>query len=204
MTEKEKLTMAQLQNRQRLFDGAEPLFVRLGFKKTTIQDVCQAAGMSKPTFYDLFKDKGDLFVQMMVSISEKAILIWEKELPKNANPMKKLLSFFDFYADLYRSKPIFRSFYLDPEIMEKFAGMFYSTPESPLLTLLREILHDGVVSGHFRNHNPETVLWMIYSLLDTMYMMIPMFTGKPGPADDPKFAKEINQFILKGIGAYND
>ncbi len=87
--------------------------------------------------------------------------------------------------------------------MEKFAGMFYSAPESPLLSLLREILHDGVVSGHFRNHNPETVLWMIYCLLDTMYMMIPTFTGKPGPADDPELAREINQFILKGIGVYN-
>jgi len=42
--------------RGRFFSTAEPLFERFGYRKTTIEDVCRAAGMSKRTFYELFKD----------------------------------------------------------------------------------------------------------------------------------------------------
>lgn len=204
MEEKEKLTDVQILNQQKFFTAAESLINRFGYQKTTIQDICKAADMSKPTFYSLFIDKADLFVNMMLFISESAILKWEHELSDGINPMQKLLRFFDFYTDLYNDKPIFRSFYFDPVIMEKFAGFFYSKPDSPLLTLLKNILNEGMKSGHFREVDSETIIWMIYTCLDMMYIFIPMMTGKPGPGEKPELAEEIRQFILHGIGANNE
>jgi AcrR family transcriptional regulator len=204
MNEKEKPTDIQLLNKRKFFTAAESLINRFGYRKTTIQDICKAAGMSKPTFYSLFTDKADLFVKMMLYISETAILKWENELPDEINPMQKLLRFFDFYTDLYTSKPIFRSFYFDPAIMEKFAGFFYSKPDSPLLTLLKNILNEGMKSGHFRKIDPEPIIWMIYTSLDMMYILIPMMTDKPGPGEKPELAEEIRQFILHGVGANNE
>ena len=203
MIEKQELTKTQLQNRQRFLDAAEPLFERYGYQKVTIQDVCKAAGMSKPTFYDLFKDKEDLFVWMIIHICETAIEDWEVGLQKRISPTKKLISFIDFIAELTKEKPIFISIYKDPSAMEKFAWILYSTPHSPILSSLRQILNDGIKSGNFSRIDPEAVLWMIYAILDSMYIIVPMMTGKPGAGDDPKLDKEVKQFILKGIGTYD-
>jgi len=204
MVEKKELTKAQLQNRQRFFDAAEPLFERYGYQKVTIQDVCKAAGMSKPTFYDLFKDKEDLFVRMIINISETTIENWEAGLPKTINPLKKLLSFIDLIAEFTKRKPIFITIYQDPSAMEKFAWILYNSPNSPILSSLGQILNDGIKSGHFRRFDPEAILWMIYAILDSMNIIVPMMTGKPGAGDDPKLAQEIKLFILKGIGVYDD
>ncbi len=203
MVEKKELTKAQLQNRQRFFDAAELLFERHGYQKTTVQDVCQAAGISKPTFYDLFKDKENLFVHMIINICETAIENWETRLPENINPVKKLLSFIDFTADLIKVKPIFISIYKDTSMMEMITRLLYSAPHSPILSSLRQILNDGIKSGHFRRLDPDAVLWIIYAILDSMYIIVPMMTGKPGAGDDPKLDKEVKQFILRGIGVEN-
>ncbi len=47
--------------RQRLYDAAADLFVRYGFRKTSIDDLTRAAGVSKGAFYLEFTNKQDLF-----------------------------------------------------------------------------------------------------------------------------------------------
>jgi len=203
VSEKKELTKTQLLNRQRFFDAAELLFERYGFQKVTIEDVCKAAGMSKPTFYSLFKDKEDLFVRMIIQICETTVEKWESELPEKINPTGKLLSFIDFNADLIKVKPIFISIYKDTSMMEKLTRILYNTRHSPILSSLRRILKDGMKSGHFRRFDPDAVLWMIYTILDSMYIMIPMMTNQPGAGENPKLAREVKQFILRGIGVEN-
>ena len=41
----------------RILAAAETLFFRFGIRKTTIGDICQAAGISRMTFYHYFRDK---------------------------------------------------------------------------------------------------------------------------------------------------
>ena len=75
---------------RRFFETAEPLFERFGYKKTTVEDVCRAAAMSKRTFYDLFKDKQDLLMQLTEAVIEDATNSWEASLPPDAEPLGKL------------------------------------------------------------------------------------------------------------------
>jgi len=199
MLKQNELTDSQIKRRQQIFDAAENLFERYGFKKTTILDLCKAAGLSKPTFYKYFKNKEYLFVHLMIHITETSIEKWESRLPESINPVKKLLSFIDFIGEFSADKPIFRMIYEDPSAMEKFAWIIYKTPHSPILSSLRRILQDGVKTQQFRNLNPDAVLWMIYAILDSMYVLVPLMTGETGAGDNPVLAREVKQFILKGI-----
>ena len=203
MPDVKELTEFQQKNRLRFFDSSEPLFERYGYKKTTVQDICQGAGLSKPTFYDLFNDKADLFAQLLMHLAETGMKEWESGLPKKLNPVQKLLSFIDLYEKLCATKPIYKHVFEDPTIIEKFSWMLYSTPHSPVLTSLHRILDEGIQSEHFRRFDPEAAVWMIYSLLDSMYILLPMITREPGAGENPKLAKEIRLFILKGLGVYN-
>ena len=50
--------------RQALVDAANSCFETYGIKKTTIIDVCEKAGLSRPTFYRFFDNKQDLLLSI--------------------------------------------------------------------------------------------------------------------------------------------
>ncbi|NQU05332.1 MAG: hypothetical protein HQ568_04500, partial [Calditrichaeota bacterium] len=67
-----------------------------------------------------------------------------------------------------------------------------------------QILQDGIDAGQFRTLDPDAVLWMIYALLDSMYILMPMMTGEPGAGENPEIANEVKSFILRGVGVNNE
>ena len=202
MTAKDDIS--QERNRERFFETAEPLFERHGFRKTTVQDICRAAGFSKPTFYNLFKDKTEFFSMLLVHISENELEKWKAVLPGEVTPLDRLLSFIDFYVDSFVPRLIFQRVFEDPEIMEKFARIISHSPDSPVLSTLREVIHDGVDAGQFRRLDPDAVVWMIYAVLDSMYLLYPLLTGTQSADECARLGEEVKQFILKGTGARDE
>ena len=57
----------QSSKQQALVETAEFLFRKFGFKRVTVNEICDKAGVSKMTFYKYFKNKKDL-VKTMLSI----------------------------------------------------------------------------------------------------------------------------------------
>lgn len=47
--------------RRAILEAAFKTFVAYGFKRTTMADIADGAGISRPTLYLLFKNKGDIF-----------------------------------------------------------------------------------------------------------------------------------------------
>src|SRR3982074_3563746 len=50
---------------ERLIEVATNLFMERGFEGTSIDAVAEAAGVSKPTVYARYRDKGDLFAAVL-------------------------------------------------------------------------------------------------------------------------------------------
>ncbi|MGW2522130.1 TetR/AcrR family transcriptional regulator [Streptomyces sp. NPDC001617] len=48
--------------RDRLLDGFVRTVARVGYAHTRVSDICQAAGVTRPVFYELFKGKEDAFL----------------------------------------------------------------------------------------------------------------------------------------------
>ncbi|MGW5496603.1 TetR/AcrR family transcriptional regulator [Streptomyces olivaceoviridis] len=58
--------MPQISVRERLVDNAEDVFRRKGFTGASIQDVTEAAGVPKGSFYNHFRSKQDLAVEIVL------------------------------------------------------------------------------------------------------------------------------------------
>ncbi|MET8981394.1 helix-turn-helix domain-containing protein [Streptomyces sp. NPDC004539] len=65
--------------RDRLLDGVVRTVAQAGYARTRVSDICQAAGVTRPVFYELFKGKEDAFLaahrygtDMVVSAMEDA------------------------------------------------------------------------------------------------------------------------------------
>lgn len=187
-------------NHHRFFEAAEPLFDRFGFKKTTVEDVCRAAGMSKRTFYDLFKDKQDLLLQMVESVINRITAEWEAGLDEDLNPVQRLDSMLDLYVRMVSKHPFLQVLIEDLDLMRRFGEHAEEIKMSRIGGSLDLILEEGVAAGLFRPLDRRVALWLVFGLLDTVYMLIPRVMNQPGPLEDPVLAAETKRFIMRGLG----
>ncbi|MDP8205145.1 MAG: TetR/AcrR family transcriptional regulator [Candidatus Electryonea clarkiae] len=203
MLEKDKTQIAE--KRQRFYTSGEPLFERFGFKKTTVEDICATAGVSKRTFYELFKDKTEFFARMALHISEDLLYEWQTGLPETMNAPSKILSFIDFYVEIMIKRPVFRLFSQDPEALLAFGVLGSELSLSPIIEAFREIIDQGKDEGNFRILDTDIAVWMIMSLMDSMYLLVPEFfeTEFDSEEKEAKLKSEIKQFILHALGGRN-
>ena len=186
---------------RRFFDAAEPLFERFGFKKTTVEDVCRAAGKSKRTFYDLFTDKQDLLIQLTEAVINESTDSWEAEVPPEADPLGKLHSFLDFYATMVRDHPFMSILVEDLDLMRMFGARTEEIRASMVGGILDSIIQEGVAAGQFKPLDSTAAIWLVFGLLDTVYLLMPRVMNAPGPLEDPILAEETRRFIVRGLGA---
>jgi AcrR family transcriptional regulator len=182
-----------------LYEVAEPLFERFGFRKTTVEEICRAAGVSKRTFYELFRDKADLLTKMLVHLASEAVLGWRDALDPDQSAIEKILTYLDGYEAFGRRHPAFQ------KCMHEFDDGHCSREfeNHPSVQAMRDalagVLAEGVARGELRPLDPPTLVWIIDSLLDAMYYMFPQMTGRPSALEDPVLASELRAFIINGI-----
>ncbi len=187
--------------RSRFFVSAEPLFDRFGYRKTTIEDVCRAASMSKRTFYQLFSDKRDLLLQLVSSVMNDATQQWETELSSELDPLGQLHSLLDWYARTVREHPFLQVLVEDIELMSLFGQHLDEIRMARMGGPFDRIVRDGVAAGQFRNVDPQSAMWIVLGLLDMVYLLMPRIMNAPGALEDPVLSEEVRQFIVRGLGA---
>lgn len=57
------------ERRQQLLDTALALFARLGYRDASMNDIAEAAGVTKPVLYQHFGSKRDLFLEVLSQLS---------------------------------------------------------------------------------------------------------------------------------------
>lgn len=63
----------QEQKRLAVFDAAYEVFSTYGFRRTAMNDIAEAAGMSRPALYLLFRNKEHLFRELAAHVQGRAI-----------------------------------------------------------------------------------------------------------------------------------
>ncbi len=129
------------------------LFCKYGLKSVSIDDICSGLGISKKTFYNYFKQKSDLILEVLESIHEQKHDI-EQETKKIENdPAKNAIDRIMAIMQYFRSSKgkANHSFFYDltkyyPKIHEEFSK---KRQEETILYMTNEIAK-GVAEGIYR------------------------------------------------------
>ncbi len=150
---KKKLTPRQEQaqkTRKDIFDAAVDLFERKGYYKVTIGDICERAGVSTGAFYNHFKSKDQVVVELFLRIDEFYQQV-AKDLAAIDSPWEKLEKLMESAMSYMSSlgEPFTRVLYhtqLGP--MNKKAYMI--SLNRPLYNIALALIQQGQEAGEIR------------------------------------------------------
>lgn len=82
----------------RVIEAAKRVFLRYGFRRVTMQDVAEEAGISRPALYLIFLNKEEVFKATIQEVTAQSMEIIRRELPTLSTIEQKLNSMFEIWT----------------------------------------------------------------------------------------------------------
>lgn len=145
-------------------EKAEELFISLGYKAVSVEDIAAAAGISKMTIYKYFTSKEELFMGVVLSIMDKTYRSLEEELNKIPDTLQKINFLMGYNMEASRGYSI--AFYKDilsvPYITEKILEEKYRISK----IMFGSIIKEGIEKGEIRKVNVGFVTDMLIMITE--------------------------------------
>jgi TetR/AcrR family transcriptional repressor of nem operon len=93
--------MRQTNVREKLIEGGTKCFHSQGYKGTTIEDIAKASGVFKGSFYNHFKSKEALAIEVITQYERKGTANLKLEGPPS--PLRRLKDHFEYLASLHKA-----------------------------------------------------------------------------------------------------
>lgn len=159
MTRKEK-------NREIIIQKSLELFAHDDYHAVQMDEIAEAAKVSKGTLYNHFSSKKDLYVSAIeAKLKELGQALGEKY--ENRNPWKGLTDFVSHYEDYMHNHPHFF------RILRKSDKLFYDSKNSHLTVIrkapcriLEKLIITGSANGHFKRVKAEDCADLIIGMMD--------------------------------------
>ena len=145
MTEKEL-------RREVLVDTARDIFFEYGVRKTTIDDIAQACGMTKSSLYHYFSGKEDLIRAVAGKVLEENLAEFRRVVQKDQPLVDSLRSLINCVVE--RQQEMHPKFISSiEEVMELIPMLkdIITSYQQSLYSMIRERLDRAVDSGEFKN-----------------------------------------------------
>lgn len=129
---------------QRLVDAAREVFSEKGFAAATIEDVVNAAGASRGTFYLYFKTKSDLVKEMLNNLDQESWAALEElpELSPNGDNRAVIQVWIERLIDVYESHAVTIQCLYDAEAVDPSLRAVLTS----MVRLFSEKIEDGLTS----------------------------------------------------------
>jgi AcrR family transcriptional regulator len=84
--------------KSRILTAARSVFLSYGYKRVNMNDIAEAAGVSRPALYVLFKNKEEIFIAAYLRWVDETIAQVEAGMAQTALPKDKMARAFDIWA----------------------------------------------------------------------------------------------------------
>jgi AcrR family transcriptional regulator len=154
----------QIDGRERLLDAARAMFAERGFTDVSINEIAQAAGMTRSAPYYHFKNKEDLYAAVLTRQFAGFYARIEEEVAAVTGLRAQLLAVLEVATQALgssfgRSKGDYQS-HVSPEVRAAIAERV-----PPPSTVFMPIFQRAFDAGEFSRTSPETAFQMFFMML---------------------------------------
>jgi TetR/AcrR family transcriptional regulator len=168
MAEIETVVVADESVRHRLLDAASRLFAQKGYAATTVREIVEEAGVTKPVLYYYFGNKEGIYLELMRHALGHAEEVIESALESAGSARERIELLCDrTFALILDNLDFVRVmdsiYYGPPQGAPPFDfDEFHRSFENAVCTLVEE----GMESGELRADDADVVTWAILGALD--------------------------------------
>ena len=183
-----------------LVDAAFAVFMDKGVATTSVDDIVEAAGVAKGTFYLYFKTKDDAVNAVAERIVDGVADIVEAAAANpGLSPVERLLTLGRSVGQVGtepHERDLIDVFHL-PEnraIHDRLAERILER----LIPTVESIISDGIAQGEFAHQDPHLAGGFVLATFTSLHDLV------GSGADLEHVASELNAFILRGLGHRGD
>jgi AcrR family transcriptional regulator len=135
--------------KERTIEKAREYFHAYGYRGASLSSLIADIGISKPTFYNYFKNKEELFSTVMLETYNEFHYRYTQDARSASNAMQKLDLFVTTFAWFLDSYPIFRDLFRpDNDLLSRWARCRHSRDLfAEGVEIVRSILEQGIDEG---------------------------------------------------------
>ncbi len=202
--EPEKLTRIQEANRKLILDAARDVFSAYGFRGTTLDQIAEKAGMSKPNLLYYFRRKQDIYVQVL----EDQLQTWLdpfNAIDPDADPIEELRRYITFKLDMSFESPEGSRLFAN-EILHGAPAIksFLETTLKKLVNQKAKVIRKWIDDGKLAPVDPYHLIFMIWAMTQhyadfevQIRAVLGSQVGKTGFREQT--AQAVLSLILKGL-----
>jgi AcrR family transcriptional regulator len=139
------------QRRQQLVAVALELFARRGYRSTTMDDIAEAAGVTKPLVYQHFSSKRALYLELVNSIAQALLLAVRTAVMEAEGPRQQVeMGFAAYFRLVVNREPEFRLLYGRDHADDKELGRALRTVEDAIAEAIEPLMDAGLDDDHRR------------------------------------------------------
>lgn len=184
--------------RERLLAAALQLFARRGYASTSVREIVEAAGVSKPVLYYYFRNKEGIYLALMESsyatFSERLGLLMGTTGPVRERLESLCLGIFDAFVEHIEVVRLIYAIYFGPP---------QGTPEFGhdqafvwMLESVGKLVEEGIERGEIRSEGIDDVTWTI---MGGLHICMEEQLCREAPRVDRASLARILNLIFNGI-----
>jgi len=157
---------------QRLLKSALSLFSEKGYEATSIREIIERAGVTRPVLYYYFVNKEDLFTRLVERCFADMSVAFNKIVDSHEGCRERLVALMWAGFDYVEHSPevirlILQIFFAPPQQGPKLdKNRLWSLRFNPMVKVMR----DGLSSGELKGGDAETLAWVFCGIMD-MHVM---------------------------------
>ncbi|MBT2618879.1 MULTISPECIES: TetR/AcrR family transcriptional regulator [unclassified Bacillus (in: firmicutes)] len=163
-------------------------FGKHGYEGTSLSDIAKEVGIKKPSIYNHFTGKDELFLCVFEEVVWETVRQIEGTMKKTSHLsiedrlyhiLNTIFEYFMYHEE--KSNFIKRSIMFPPEHLKVIIKEKFFLSEEPLSCILRTLFTEGIETGVIRRAKVEDLVVAYYCLLDGLFMHLSYY-AKDGVA----------------------
>jgi AcrR family transcriptional regulator len=139
------------QRRQQLFAVALELFAQRGYRSTTMDDIAEAAGVTKPLLYQHFSSKRALYLELVDSVAQDVLVAIGRAVMQAEGPRQQVeLGFAAYFRLVVSHEAEFRLLYGRDHADDFELGRALRAVEDAIAEAIDPLIDAGLDDDHRR------------------------------------------------------
>lgn len=185
--------------KERLLSAALKLFTERGFAATTVREIVERAGVTKPVLYYYFQNKEGIYLEIMNRPFAEFVSLVEEGTRGEGSAVERIFRFCDlvftlFVANIDVARLMYSIYYGPPQGAPYFD---FDAHHQAMQGVVRTLVEEGIAAGDIRGGDSQDIMWAIVGALN---VAMEEQLCKAAPALDRQGLQRILRLIFRGIG----